>query len=282
MQADDFIMDELELMPEEELLERKTEQDEALPEEWDTEVRRPSALIDVLTVQAIICICVLLLFFLIRMSSAGTAQELAGLYKDYATADAGHAESLTDFTSRVYSILESFKPLQPDLGEDTQGMAAGGESNSYEGFAESYMPPDVSAVAASLGSQEVVLPMTGLVTSLFGKRTHPTTGQADFHTGVDIENEPGTEIRAFAAGTVTTARASDSAGNYVVLSHERGLSSRYLHCERLLVEEGQSVEAGQVIATLGSTGNSTGPHLHFELRQDGVVFDPAYLYRFDT
>lgn len=106
------------------------------------------------------------------------------------------------------------------------------------------------------------------VTSCFG----PRWGRQ--HLGVDFGIEEGTDIYAAKAGTVICAEYSGSYGNLVKIDHGDGLETCYAHCSRILVQEGQQVDAGQVIAEVGSTGNSTGPHLHFEVRVDGQVTDP--------
>ena len=84
----------------------------------------------------------------------------------------------------------------------------------------------------------------------------------------------GSSILAAASGTVTISTYSYSAGNYIMINHGGGVSTVYMHCSELLVSAGQEVTQGQVIAKVGSTGYSTGPHLHFEIRQDGSCIDP--------
>lgn len=125
-----------------------------------------------------------------------------------------------------------------------------------------------------------VNPLPGAkLTSAFGPRsTDPVTGKAlidGHHDGYDLAAAAGTAIRASKAGTVTFAGPKGGYGNAVMLSHAGGWSSLYGHASRLAVKQGQAVRAGQVIAYVGSTGHSTGPHLHYELRRNGVAVDPA-------
>ena len=100
------------------------------------------------------------------------------------------------------------------------------------------------------------------VTSYYGYRVHPITGAKDYHKAVDIAMPEGTDILAGQDGPVTTATYHSSYGNYVVLDDGEGLVSKYAHCSVLLVSVGQTVKAGDVIARVGNTGDSTGAHLH--------------------
>lgn len=115
---------------------------------------------------------------------------------------------------------------------------------------------------------------TGSVTSKYGYRTHPIFGDQRFHSGVDISANSGTTIMAADAGTVLTAVYSSSYGNYVVISHGNGSTTLYAHMSSMAVSAGQSVSKGQTIGYVGSTGWSTGPHCHFEIRVNGSLVDP--------
>ncbi|MBI5494558.1 MAG: M23 family metallopeptidase [Deltaproteobacteria bacterium] len=115
----------------------------------------------------------------------------------------------------------------------------------------------------------------GQVSSPFGPRRDPFTHAPTQHAGVDVAAPRGAPVRALADGRV--ARVEDAAdyGRMVTLRHASGLESRYAHLEGAAVQPGQQIRAGQILGTVGSSGRSTGPHLHFELRQDGVVVDPT-------
>ena len=117
------------------------------------------------------------------------------------------------------------------------------------------------------------------ITSPYGTRVHPVTGKVKTHTGIDIGAGMGTNIFAAADGTVLISGWNTGGyGNYVVIDHGGGLTTLYAHCSSLLVSAGQKVTRGQVIAKCGSTGMSTGPHLHFEVLKNGAHTDPyAYL-----
>lgn len=118
-------------------------------------------------------------------------------------------------------------------------------------------------------------PTYGRTSSGFGYRTHPIYRYRHFHSGVDIVASSGTTIRAAATGYVTEAAYHSSMGNYIKISHGNGFTTVYMHCQKLHVKAGQTVEKGQTIAAVGSTGTSTGPHLHYEVHLYGTPVDPV-------
>lgn len=113
-----------------------------------------------------------------------------------------------------------------------------------------------------------------VVTSRFGPRIHPISEQDNFHKGLDLAAEQGTPIYALADGVIRTATQSNSYGNYVILEHSDGICSLYAHCDTLFVSDGQSVCAGQKIASVGASGMATGNHLHLELWRAGKLLNP--------
>ena len=124
------------------------------------------------------------------------------------------------------------------------------------------------------GSGSMIWPLYGEITSEYGWRTHPIYGDSRYHSGVDIGGDYGLPIVAAASGTVIYSGWISGYGYAVIIDHGGGLSTLYGHNESLAVGEGQAVSQGQVIAYCGSTGNSTGPHCHFEVRENGEPVDP--------
>lgn len=117
-------------------------------------------------------------------------------------------------------------------------------------------------------------PSSRRITSSFGPRPQPTPGASTNHKGIDIGAAGGAAIVASAGGRVTTSTYSSSAGNYIVISHGNGLSTVYMHCSALYVSVGETVSQGQTIAAVGSTGYSTGNHLHFGVIKNGTYVNP--------
>lgn len=131
-----------------------------------------------------------------------------------------------------------------------------------------------ATVAAAPSPVALHLPLRGRVSSGFGVRHDPMHGRVRRHAGVDIAAPHGTPIAAAAAGKVVFAGRRGGYGNLVEIEHADGQRTRYAHAARLLVKVGDEVKPGQPIATVGSTGRSTGPHLHFEVKKDGARVDP--------
>src|ERR1700691_514746 len=114
----------------------------------------------------------------------------------------------------------------------------------------------------------------GYISSYFGERMDPFNGEDAFHKGVDFASAAGTDVLAVASGIVTWAGPREGYGNLVEINHGNGYVTRYAHAARTLVTVGDEVERGQAIAVVGSTGRSTGPHVHFEVVKDGRQIDP--------
>ena len=135
---------------------------------------------------------------------------------------------------------------------------------------------DTVQIMPTNGEYAWPLPVSGRITSTFGYRKAPTAGASSYHKGVDIAVNTGTNVLACKEGKVVTAAYSSSAGNYVAIYHGGGIYSYYMHCSQLKTSVGKHVEKGQVIARSGSTGISTGPHLHFAMYKSGNYVNPMY------
>lgn len=139
------------------------------------------------------------------------------------------------------------------------------------------------AYKLSTGGQQVyggimVEDWTNLISSPFGERIHPITGERTFHNGVDIAIPIGTSLYAAVEGTVTTARYSDTAGNYIVITTEEGWCVKYMHMDSLAVSAGDVIKKGDFVGYSGNTGRSTGPHLHLEVRNPSdLPIDPIFI-----
>ncbi len=129
----------------------------------------------------------------------------------------------------------------------------------------------------SASANQMTVPVKGTVTSPFGYRIHPIYGTRLFHNGVDIGADSGTPIVAALSGVVEEAAYNESYGNYVILNHGKDFKTVYAHCSTLKAEVGEQVLQGDEIALVGSTGVSTGPHLHFEVRRGEYKVNPSWL-----
>ncbi len=138
------------------------------------------------------------------------------------------------------------------------------------------LPENTTMDRYALYLPQTVDPVRGVESSGFGWREHPIEGGEKFHFGVDLAVDTGTTVQAFAAGKVDYIGESDVYGQYLQLDHGNGIKSFYAHCSKLCVQQGQPIAAGEKVAESGATGDVTGPHLHFELKRNGVRLNPDY------
>lgn len=147
---------------------------------------------------------------------------------------------------------------------------------------ELYKAAEGTSFSPVATTSEIVRPvLSEKYTSFFGYRINPITNQKSFHTGLDIAAPLGTKIRAAYNGTVRKTGEDSHSGKYVILSHDDGFETFYCHCSKILAEQGAVIRAGETIALVGSTGWSTGPHLHFEVRKNGERLNPLEILEDD-
>ncbi len=154
--------------------------------------------------------------------------------------------------------------------EENEFTGMGGKTPSTD---DSNIPYNVSLETYSQ-SVELIQPTYGVLTSEFGFRTNPISKQWEFHLGIDIAGEKGSDIFSAANGFVVECDTNSIRGNYVIIHHTSGLQTLYQHLDYTFVRAGEHVTSGERIATMGSTGYSTGPHLHFELIENGKYVNP--------
>ncbi|WP_455715841.1 murein hydrolase activator EnvC family protein [Anaerosporobacter sp.] len=152
-------------------------------------------------------------------------------------------------------------------GNSSNNNSSGNSSNSNSSNSN-------SSNSNTQGGFTWPVPASKKITSYFGYRGQPTSGASTYHQGIDIGAPTGTSIVAAQSGTVVTASYSAGAGNYIMINHGNSVYTVYMHCSQLLVSVGQTVSRGEQIALVGSTGISTGPHLHFGVSVNGSYKDP--------
>lgn len=219
-------------------------------------------------------------------------------YKSFAIMQDGEEKAYVATAEEAEKIIAELKGKNSTNVESISYVAKYSSEKLEESTAENvvsalYVAPKVvaepkTAVSSRLGtvntSQKVsyerralgitlARPVSGTITSPFGRRSR------GIHTGLDIATTKGTAIGAAAAGTVTYAARKGTYGNLVVIDHGNGVQTYYAHCNSINCSVGQKVSQGQMISTVGTTGNSTGPHLHLEVRINGICYNPQnYLY----
>nr|WP_205936961.1 peptidoglycan DD-metalloendopeptidase family protein [Rhizobium leguminosarum] len=196
------------------------------------------------------------------------------------TSDAGNA------ANAIETVLTRFKiPMPETAARKDDDDAVGGpyvEPESNDGFSNSLAALDgaltrLEAVRSTAESLPFRNPAIGKdVTSPFGNRRDPFLGRLALHSGIDFRFSPGERIRPAAPGKVISAGWTGGYGNMIEIDHGNGISTRYGHMSEVLVKVGDTVDRNDVIGLAGSTGRSTGTHLHYEVRQDGHAVDPVY------
>ena len=159
--------------------------------------------------------------------------------------------------------------------KNTVTTSEAGGAQSEQTAQETPAPEAAEENTDPLGVGETAAPVMAPVSSGFGLREHPIEGGEKFHNGLDLAANYGSDIGAFAAGTVDYIGESPAYGQYLQIVHANGVTSFYAHCSRLCVQPGQQVAAGEKVAEVGDTGEVTGAHLHFELKVNGELVDPA-------
>ena len=181
------------------------------------------------------------------------------------------------------AMLDESEELQDELMKEIAQAEKDLKAAEYKEWLATYVPPttlpsgtDTTPSSQAPSSSGWIKPLKSYtITSAFGMRVHPVLGYERMHNGVDMAAPAGTPIYAAKSGKVTTASyQSGGAGNYVSINHGDGFSSIYMHMTRYIVSKGQYVEAGQVIGYVGSTGISTGNHLHFGISYKGEYVNP--------
>lgn len=176
------------------------------------------------------------------------------------------AESQKEIVDRLRTNRRALEAAEAQLEKDSKGIGQLIQNRIAEERAKHGV--------VILGTGQFNLPSDAPITSGFGYRMHPILGYQRFHAGVDFGADYGTPILAADRGVVIFAGWYGGYGNAIILDHGNGITTMYAHAQELYVSEGQTVERGKAIAATGSTGLSTGPHLHFEVRKDGEPVDP--------
>ncbi len=177
--------------------------------------------------------------------------------------------------------LEEVPPAEEtEQQQKPEAKPVAGTVIAFSDYSGDALPNNYTMDQVSLGELETMTPIMGHLNSVYGYREHPISGQHLFHGGVDIGGQFGDPIAAFATGTVEYTGENDSYGLYLQIDHGNGVKSFYAHCSKIEVTKGQMVSMGDTVARVGSTGSSTGPHLHLELKFNKMHLNPAYYVEF--
>ena len=139
----------------------------------------------------------------------------------------------------------------------------------------------VGVIGITMIGERYINPLIGMITSKFGNRINPFSGNSEFHNGTDILATRGTPVKSPGNGTVSNVYYNSSGGKQLIIQH-RDMMTGYAHLDQVLVVRGQKILKGSIIATVGSTGQTTGSHLHFTVKKQGVLVDPSLYFNFKS
>lgn len=201
--------------------------------------------------------------------------ELKSLYDKKIAANLGFSKQYkitrqwSDLIKKSFSLSGEYAEFDFKFGK-IKGAVSSLESNIHE--LDEYLLDKHSI----LRSTPTILPSVGWITSYFGHRVSPVAGKVKMHEGLDVGAPFGTPIMAPADGVITFAGKKAGFGNFVQIDHGYGIETIYAHAQKVIARNGEKVKRGDLIAKVGSTGYSTGPHLHYEVRVNGIAVDPLY------
>lgn len=234
-------------------------------EQTETVEKKKNSTNSVMIVQLVVCIFAVVSVFLIGRLSPQTFEFIRDEYNRIMSVDMD-AKEIASSAKKVIERAEA-----TDEGQTAEKSTERKNVNTVKSAADG----EVMAVMSLFKSdEEITVPVHGEITSEYGNRTNPVSGEYLMHSGVDIAASQGTEIRAAYSGIVSEVGSNSVGGNYISLVHKDGSETLYCHCLKIIAEKGDVIRAGETIALVGSTGRSTGPHLHFEITVDGKTENP--------
>lgn len=256
----------------------------------------------VLTVQSILALILAIAYVVLLTLSPTTAGEAVTLIQKKEQTDFSFRDRVYQTVTDVITYLNSIDiggvssapsaPAEEETGSspappssapssssslpEENSSGAGGDFTPVNGW----ILPENCTTAPVVYTGCALFPIEGggRITSSFGFREHPVQGKPEFHKAVDIAAAQGTNILAAFDGKVVESAYDEELGNYIILDHGNAFTTIYAHCDRRIAQTGMQVRQGEVIAKVGSTGDSTGFHLHFAMTLEGLYFDPAYIF----
>lgn len=212
----------------------------------------------------------------LKMSNEWLKNRVAVLQKEKAAIVDSAVADLNEKSRIIEQILNS---VGVDIPVEMSTKNSGGPfSSSAQGLRDKLMLK-TERYLDTIQNIPLGPPVPGVITSKFGRRTDPINGKQAYHQGLDIRGRTGTDVKATADGRVTIQSYDKGNGRYVVLDHGNGFRTKYAHLKKSLVQKGDAVSRGQVVGLLGSTGRSTGPHVHYEIYYDDKILNPIKFVR---
>lgn len=222
-------------------------------------------------VQIVICLAAIGLLFAVKKLSPTSFESIRDGYLTIMSENMDSGEVWAKVKEAANFVFEPAGVFSKDenttQADDTLGK--GSSQLNIESYKMSFSPYYTTAKAC--------MPVNGRISSPFGRREDPFTGEPSLHSGLDIAAAQGTPIAAAFYGTVTKVGEDSIAGKYIRLTHAGGLETFYCHCSQIVAPLNAVIRQGETVALVGETGMATGPHVHFEVRINGLKYDPARL-----
>lgn len=229
-------------------------------------------ILKILIVQAVVAALILGILLFIKKSSPAEYEKLSKQYVDIVGNDFSDSK-----TKETWSKIKAFF-VDDNNKLSTKNKGAGGKDEDANGN----VYPDNCSASKYIISSDIAEVAKGRISSPFGYRINPVTEKLSFHTGVDIANREGTAVKSAYYGLVESVGEDDVYGNYIYINHGNGIKTFYAHLSKVSVSAGDVVSSGKVIGKMGSTGWSTGPHLHFSIIIDDIYYNPSFVLDNET
>lgn len=238
----------------------------------------PDYISSVMIVQAIVCALICAAAFLCARAGGNVYEQLKQEITYIMGTDITVEKAVSVFKNAVGFVADPSSAWDSETEKNTENNEID-EAAVYgaSGGVDLYTAPTDASFSPVFLTQKGIFPLkSGTVTSRFGYRVHPIYEKVGFHTGLDLAADEGSDIYCIFDGVVKSVGCNDSRGNYITVEHTGGIETRYYHCSNVIAKEGAVIRKGEVIAKVGSTGVSTGPHLHIETLLNGVRYNPVY------
>lgn len=240
----------------------------------------------IITLQLFLCVLILLTVLMVKQFGGPAFEVLKQSYDQVVSHSAtgkllnDNYKAIEDAVQQTFSFLTSGADEKAGIQDEMPAFSMYESSPDVMALSSRRMKaPDGATFSPVTLLGSLLYPVDGGTVSCgFGYRTHPVTGKRDFHTGIDIAAPRGTRIMAAVSGTVHDISYSENYGNTIVLDHGARFYTVYCHCDSIVAQVGARIKSGETIALVGDTGLTTGSHLHFEIRKDGLCTDPMWIF----
>lgn len=245
---------------------------------------RSEAFLKILKIQIAICAIGVAAIFLISKVNSAAFDRMKADFSKMTEKNMSIGEIIERVKTGAEYVIKPFdeettetSAENDETGETVAAAAFTNENSGGRDIEEKEAAEGTSFAAYKINAEPCMPVESKRITSPFGYRVNPVSGKYGFHTGIDLAAPSGSQVRTVFYGTVEKTGEEDDWGKYVLIKHSDGLETYYCHLSEIYAEDGAVIRRGEVIGLSGSTGWSTGPHLHFEVRINGIRVDPALL-----